>query len=920
MKRKIFSILFTLVLVLSFSLVMAVPAGAAVGDVNITVLDMNGNPVSGSQGGRAKLWGWDEGMGGWVIFDTRTGDDSGVVTFTAAEIATATAGTYHINITTYGIPDQTSACSKVVDYNGFWNQFFDYNPAAENNYSVLTPTSAGTGMELTWDGANSEIKYSIDLGDRDDTSLDWDSDFLHIQKKNVSTPDTPVNCGSKYGTCPVFPTSWFADHGYTIDDGEAANNSMCYLHITKATDGYDETFLAKKNPDGSAYTIYLVIYTEDEGPKEQGSYNKDTDTYSLTFDPTSVFEPCNSWNIGDFYDGPGMKDGSKYYAVLYVSLKDTPASGLATVVTPGAAQTIFDPIEGPMVNTNTGDHYYSIQPAIDAASPGDTINVAAGTYNEQVVIDKSLTLQGAGDTTIIQPSGASILTTVKTTPWIGGTKNMAGIIVVEEAGVTSVTLKNLKVDGVNIDGTPTGANWVAGIVYSETAGTIDGATVVNMNTTSGSSRTNGMWLSAMTAAASVEVKDCNINNYNRGGIYAFGSDLTVNLHDNTVTGPGDMTTQCPNGIMLLNSAEGIVGPNNTVTDNRYSPVNWAATGISLWDVNGVTVQGNTVSNCDLGVALTGYTGSSNNTIEGNTLTNNTMAGVFFEASGTSNNTASGNDIQNNYYGIWLNGPNWPDWGTWGCGSGDEGGSGNEAHFNNIVGNTQYGVANFNPAVSLDAENNWWGDGSGPSGIGPGTGDSVSANVDHDPWLGARIATAETGTAPLDATPEIDAEVIMTGTGTPAITVAEYEDNPGTGFSGDIGKYIDVHIDDTTGVTEIEIRLYYTNREIRDLAESSLKLYWWDGSDWTECTDSGVNPADTNGYSGYIWAKIRDDTTPDLDDLTGAPFGGGGSPRIVGGTVLPVDKLSILMPWIGLAVALALAGVYGSRFARRRVRS
>ena len=150
-------------------------------------------------------------------------------------------------------------------------------------------------------------------------------------------------------------------------------------------------------------------------------------------------------------------------------------------------------------------------------------------------------------------------------------------------------------------------------------------------------------------------------------------------------------------------------------------------------------------------------------------------------------------------------------------------------------------------------------------------------------------------------------------------MVKYADNPGTGFSGDIGKYIDVHIDDDTNVTEIEIWLYYTNAEIEGLNELSLKLYWWDGSDWTECSDSGVNPADTNGYSGYIWAKIRGDTTPDLDDLTGTPFGGGGNPRIVGGTVLPVDKLSILMPWIGLAVALALAGVFITRFARRKVR-
>ncbi len=45
----------------------------------------------------------------------------------------------------------------------------------------------------------------------------------------------------------------------------------------------------------------------------------------------------------------------------------------------------------------------SIQAAVNAAAPGDTINVPAGTYTEQVFINKSLTLVGENrDTTIIK--------------------------------------------------------------------------------------------------------------------------------------------------------------------------------------------------------------------------------------------------------------------------------------------------------------------------------------------------------------------------------------------------------------------------------------------------------------------------------------------------------------------------------------
>jgi parallel beta-helix repeat protein len=54
--------------------------------------------------------------------------------------------------------------------------------------------------------------------------------------------------------------------------------------------------------------------------------------------------------------------------------------------------------------------------------------------------------------------------------------------------------------------------------------------------------------------------------------------------------------------------------------------------------------------------------------------------------------------------------------------------------NNIFDNITYGMKNSTPGYIVNAENNWWGHATGPGGVGPGSGDAVSAGVDYDPWL------------------------------------------------------------------------------------------------------------------------------------------------------------------------------------------
>ncbi len=326
--------------------------------------------------------------------------------------------------------------------------------------------------------------------------------------------------------------------------------------------------------------------------------------------------------------------------------------------------------------------YPSIQSAIDAATTSDTINVAAGTYDEYVDIDKPLTLSGQPGA-IVKPS------TSPDEPIIG----------INADGVT--------VEGFEVDGMDLTVVW-AGI------GTWDGCTNVTiqdnivhdiLNDPAGNANSGlgiGLW---------------------RGGDGNIFEDILI--EGNTIYNTDRMGIYV--GALNSGYTQWLLSDNIRIRDNEVYD--------TMLDPNvGETFPGG----CG-GIAIDATKGS---TVEGNTVydTANTMPGIFLAHGSGPRNQISGNEVHDQAYGIAV------DINRGDVDFGEDSPTAPEVHSNNIHDNGEYGLIVLNADEKVvDATNNWWGDETGPGGEGPGNGDQISESIDYSPWYTNQEMTSLAGT-------------------------------------------------------------------------------------------------------------------------------------------------------------------------------
>lgn len=393
-----------------------------------------------------------------------------------------------------------------------------------------------------------------------------------------------------------------------------------------------------------------------------------------------------------------------------------------------------------------------------AAASGDSINVAAGTYTEELTINKSVVVSGAGMANTIIKAPVT-LTTNPSVP--GGSAGQQTTIVFVTGASTVATIRNLQVQGPGSTGC--GSIGYGIFVGGGASLTLDNNHIMMVRDLSPplSGCQNGSAVrygAPSTAQAGIGAITNNIiDTYQKNGVTVSNAGTVVAIGNNTITGELPPPNNAQNGIQVSSGAIATV-TGNTVTNNQCGAAGcgpglndtWA-TGILLFDAgSGTAVSNNTVSNNDAGlVSIATIAGAATIAANSNTFNNNRYAGVL--ASATSMNLA-GNTIRGGEWGVIasasspantvinLNGGNIvTNASVAGVTVSDDTladaftatiqGSGNQ-----FVGNAT-GAANNPVQGALNLSCNWWGSAYGPVAPGNplGQGNPATANTTFTNW-------------------------------------------------------------------------------------------------------------------------------------------------------------------------------------------
>lgn len=432
--------------------------------------------------------------------------------------------------------------------------------------------------------------------------------------------------------------------------------------------------------------------------------------------------------------------------------------------------------------------FTTITAGIANTLPGGTVQVAGGTYTEQVVVSgKNLTIQGAGRASTIVKSPATLATSFTT--------SAANFPVMLLQNAPDIRVRDLTVDG---DGKGNANYRFLGVAFWNAGGQLLDCDVLRVRNTpwDGTQHGNAVYaFNNVPGAYSIEVGGCNVSDFQKNGITMNGAGLVANVHDCVVTGGGATPITAQNGVQVAFDASATL-TNNAVANIGYTGPNFVACGLLLFGPGPMTISGGSVTNTQFGCYLYDANGSLTGTsiasafVAGGPLSGNYYPAYGIGAYNTSatllargtgaraadrasrppvspveetvgSSATLGAEAATATVGVTISGgcltgadqPNSIGLEVWSAGGPlnvtatglevrdwdtglfvDGSGVTMNAHHDAITSNVTAGYTGTAGPVH-GATPNWWGHASGPSGAGPGSGDAVTgATVAFAPWL------------------------------------------------------------------------------------------------------------------------------------------------------------------------------------------
>lgn len=299
------------------------------------------------------------------------------------------------------------------------------------------------------------------------------------------------------------------------------------------------------------------------------------------------------------------------------------ALALAWTVTPGSggACTVGDP------------NCATIQAAVTAASPGDTINVAAGTYNERVVVDKTLTI-----------NGAQVGVDARTRPGTSGES-----VITFACGPVQVIANNVVLNGFSIQDATTSPNVDPGCLGAaiHTSFFVGGNFGFRFLNNIIQNNIVGIYLNSAANATQTVVQRNSFRNNNQSGPAGGNSVYSDQGLSNVLIDSNGFTGATSAGINLSGGSGtqfNVTISNNTMTNGDR---------IVLFNLTSSSISGNMLSGMPQSGAIVPAGGVNGLTITSNTISNNTNRGIrvgdFLGGSPNVNVTAHFNRIVGNHW-------------------------------------------------------------------------------------------------------------------------------------------------------------------------------------------------------------------------------------------------------------------------------